>query len=162
MRQLLPVLLFAALLVVAPAGAADVGLDLNLHLGGRASAPVIVEEPPLFLVPAALGVHVAVGVPYDLFYLGGRYYCAKGGAWYVAPAYGGPWAVVVHDRLPPGLRRHQLREMVVLRDVEYRRYRQDRDHYRGRSFRPERARHEGGSWKEARHERKKKHGKHDD
>lgn len=169
MKKVLPVLLAALLGGASPALATDVGVDLNIHLGNRAPAPIIVEEPPLFLVPATLGFHVAVGVPYDMFYLSGRYYLCRENAWYVAPAYGGPWAVVVHDRLPPGLRKHKFKELVAVRDAEYRRYRREDNHYRGKTFKPERARHEhddrhddrGDRWKEAKHGGKGKH-KHDD
>jgi hypothetical protein len=158
MHRTLAILFAAVLCGAAPAAATDVGLDLNLHLGSRAPAPIIVEEPPLFLVPPALGIHVAVGVPYEMFYVGGRYYCVKGGSWYVAPAYGGPWAVVVHDRLPPGLRKHKIKELVALRDDEYRRYRREREHYHGKSYRPERDDHDH----KEKHGGKKRHGRHDD
>ncbi len=161
MRQTLAILLAAVLCGAAPAAATDVGLDLNLHLGSRSPAPIIVEEPPLFLVPPALGIHVAVGVPYEMFYVGGRYYYAKGETWYVSPAYGGPWAVIVHDRLPPGLRKHKVRELVALRDDEYRRYRREGQHYHGKSYRPERGDHDGGGKKE-KHGGGRKHGNHDD
>jgi hypothetical protein len=137
MKKALPALLAAVLLAAAPAPAVDFGLDL--HLGSRAPAPIIVQEPPLFLVPPGLGFYVAVGVPYDMFYIGGRYYLCKGDAWYVAPGYGGPWAMVVHDHLPPGLRKQKFKEIVALRDAEYRSYRQKPDHYRGKAFKPGKA-----------------------
>ena len=113
-------LLAAALFGASPALATDIGLDLNVHLGSRAPAPIIVDEAPLFLVPAALGFQVAVGVPYDMFHIDGRFYLCREKAWYVAAYYGGPWTAVSRDRLPPGLAKRRYAEIIALRDEEYR------------------------------------------
>jgi len=136
MRRALPVLLAAALFGASPALATDIGLDLNVHLGSRAPAPIIVDEAPLFLVPAALGFQVAVGVPYDMFHIDGRFYLCREKAWYVAAYYGGPWTAVSRDRLPPGLAKRRYAEIIALRDEEYRHYEKERDHYKGRTYRP--------------------------
>jgi len=37
--------------------------------------------------------------------------------------------------LPPGIRKHRIEQIRSYRDREYRVYRKDRDHYRGRHFR---------------------------
>ena len=103
MRKAPLFLLAAALFGISPALASDLGLDLNLHLGNRSPAPIIVEEPPLFLVPPTLGFQVAVGVPYDMFLISGRYYLCRDNTWDVAPGYGGPCGVIQHNRLPTGL-----------------------------------------------------------
>lgn len=136
MRKDLLVLLLAASFTASPAIAGDVGFDLNVHIGNRTPAPIIVEEPPLFLVPPTLGFQVAVGVPYDMFFIDGRYYLCKEKAWYVAPGYGGPWAVLKRDRLPPGLAKRRYAEVIALRDQEYGHYKRDRDHYKGRTYHP--------------------------
>jgi hypothetical protein len=39
--------------------------------------------------------------------------------------------------LPPGIRKHRIEQIRSYRDREYRVYRNDRDHYRGRNFRPD-------------------------
>ncbi len=103
-----------------------------------APAPVYVdvEEPPEFIIPSALGFYVAIGVPYDLFYISNTYYLYRNNTWYRSPSYNGPWASTSHRRLPPGLRRHKFERIRHIRDEEYRRYRGDGDHYRGRHFRP--------------------------
>ena len=137
--------------------AADVGFDLNLNIGnGRGGAavpvavpappPVVIEEPPQFIVPSALGFYVAVGVPYDLFYISNNYYLLRGNVWYRGSNYNGPWVAAPYRSLPPGLRRHKYDRIRYIRDEEYRRYREDEVHYRGKHFRPEK------EWKERRKE----------
>lgn len=142
MKIALPVLLAAALLGASPA-LADIGLDLNVHLGNRSPAPIIVEEAPLFLVPATLGFQVAVGVPYDMFYIDDRYYLCQGNGWYVATGYGGPWTVIQRDRLPHRLAKRRYAEIIALRDEEYGHYKRDRDHYKGKTYHHGKAGKEG-------------------
>lgn len=154
MRKILLVLLAAALGGASPTLAADVGFDLNVHVGNRSPAPIIVEEPPLFLVPATLGFQVAVGVPYDMFRVDGRYYLCKERVWYAAPGYDGPWTVIRRDRLPPGLAKRRYAEVIALRDEEYRYYKRDRDHYKRKTYRYAKEEKEGHG--------KRKHKKHDD
>lgn len=175
----------AATLAVSTAQAADVGFDLNIRVGNQppavavpvpvpAPAPVVViEEPPVFVYPPALGFYVAVGVPYDIVLVGNSYYLHRGDAWYRSGSYNGPWRVVKHKHLPPGLRKHRFERISKFRDEEYRAYRQERDHYRGRHFRPdkhelkemrkEEMRERKEEMREMKEERKhgKGHGKHD-
>ncbi len=156
------ILLTAVLLASAAplARAGNVGVDLNLNIGNQprevvpvpvpvapappVAAPVVIEEPPEFVSPPALGFYVAVGVPYDLYFAGNSYYVCRGNVWYRSPRYNGPWDVVRYRALPPGLRKHRLEKIRYLRDEEYRAYRADADHYHGRHFRP------GREWKEDR------------
>jgi hypothetical protein len=153
MKKALPVFLAVALFGTSPALASDIGLDLNLHLGSRSAAPIIVEEAPLFLVPPTLGFQVAVGVPYDMFLIDGRYFLCREKVWFAAPGYGGPWGVIPHDRLPPGLAKRRYTEIIALRDEEYGHYKRDRDHYKGKAYRPGKAEKSGHG--------RKKHKKHD-
>ncbi|BCR02988.1 hypothetical protein DESUT3_00570 [Desulfuromonas versatilis] len=129
-------LLGVALLLMPAGGRAEVGINLNINLGDGGAVPVVIEEPPVFLLPARLGFSVAVGVPYDMVFIEGRYYLYRGNIWHVAPRYSGPWVVVGHDHLPYGLRKHKYREIVLCRDEEYRYYKRDRDHYRGHVHHP--------------------------
>jgi hypothetical protein len=143
------------------------GVNVNVNLGAPVAVPVpvvpapvapppaefYVEEPPEFIIPSALGFYVAVGVPYDLFYVGNVYYVYRNNTWYRGPSYNGPWAVTSYRRLPPGLRRHKFERIRYYRDEEYRHYRDDRDHYRGRYFRPDR--HEAKERRKEEHERAK-------
>lgn len=136
MKRTALILLAAALLAAPAVRADDVGIDLHIRLGDPAPAPVVIAEPPVFLYPQPLGFYVAVGVPYDLFYLDGRYYSYRGDVWYVAPHYGGPWYFAKPGHLPPGLVKHKYPKIIELRDAEYRVYKKDRAGYRGKMFDP--------------------------
>jgi len=147
------------LLLAASAAQAGVGVDVNVHLGDQPRAVVVQPPPPPapvyvapapvaapapevvfnddvdFIYPNSLGFYVAVGVPYDLFYVGTRYYLFRDGRWLCAPSSHGPWVVQRYRELPPGLRRHRIERIREFRAREYDVYRRDHDHYRGRYFR---------------------------
>lgn len=129
MKNLIRVLAILSLLfssaILAQAG--DVGINLNVNIGA----------PPVFIAPPALGFYVAVGIPYDMFFIDMNYYMYRSGGWYRSSGYNGPWAVVQYRRLPPGLRKHKYAHIIKLRDDEYRNYDRDRDHYQGKQYRPE-------------------------
>jgi len=133
MRKLIAVAL-AVVLFQAASGAQAADISFNINVGGPLIA---ISQPPDFLYPAELGFGVAVGVPYDMFYLSGMYYVNRGGGWYRTTYYGGDWIRMRHRELPPELRRYNLAKIHQFRDREYRFYSQDRGHYRGRYFRPE-------------------------
>lgn len=126
-----------------------------------APEPVYVAPPPPrmeiqvhedidFIYPSALGFYVAVGVPYDLFYLNKSYYLYRDGRWLRAASSRGPWVVQRYRELPPGLRRHKVERVREYRDREYAVYRRDRDHYRGRHFRSQKE-----AWREARRDERR-------
>lgn len=131
MKRLLAAAAAVVLLQAAPAAWA--GISFNINVGGP---PVVIEQPPDFLYPAELGFGVAVGVPYDMFYFSGIYYINRGGGWYRTSYYGGDWVRVRYRELPPDLRRYKMGRIHEYRDREYRVYTRDRDHYRGRYYRP--------------------------
>ncbi len=168
---------------VSAASAGNVGVDVNLHIGNQPQqvvipapvapppAHVIVREPvpPAvvtidddvdFVYPAQLGFYVAVGVPYDLFYVRNNYYLCREGVWFRASSSRGPWVAARHQELPPGLRRHNIERIRAYRSAEYDIYRRDRDHYRGKHFVTprgdwkEQRKAEKERWKEARREEK--------
>ena len=122
---------------VIPSQAANVGFSVKVNLS-NASGQVVMDEPPVFIEPSSLGFYVAVGIPYDMFFISSSYYMHKDGRWYVASSYNGPWAVIQYGRLPRGLRMHRYKQIISIRDQEYRSYQNDRDHYRGKQYRPER------------------------
>ena len=134
-------LLIAAAVALFQAGsltrAADIGFSINV--GGP---PIVIAQPPDFLYPPELGFGVAVGVPYDMFYFDNAYFVLRGGGWYRTSYYGGDWVRVRPRDLPPEFRRHNLARIHAYRDREYRGYVRDREHYRGRYFRPEAGRRE--------------------
>ncbi|GFO68090.1 hypothetical protein GMLC_16690 [Geomonas limicola] len=94
-----------------------------------------VNDDIQFVYPGALGFYVAVGVPYDLFFVNNNYFLYRDGRWLRAPSSRGPWVTTRYRELPPGLRRHRLERIREFRAREYEVYRRDRDHYRGRHFR---------------------------
>lgn len=128
----------------------NVGFDVNISVGNRpgvvvpappavvvpAGPRIIIDEPPVFITPPRLGFYVGVDIPYDMFYISGRYYLWQDNHWYRAPHYSGPWGVVKYKNLPPGLRKHKLERIRYYRDDEYRSYHRDRGHYRGKHFKP--------------------------
>ena len=171
MKRFLPFILLPLALSQAalPQASASSGIDINIHAGLPLPAPpplprIVIQEPPLFLAPPALGFRVAVGVPYDMVNIGGRFYLYDDGRWYRSGNYRGPWVFVRQRELPPGLRRHRYDRIRYLRDEEYRHYSEDRDHYRGGRFRPERhdeRREERERWNEGRRDRGESgHGRH--
>jgi hypothetical protein len=130
-------------LAVGGAQASNVGWNINVNVGGGHTAPapvmvpIMVEAPPLFLLPATLGFHVAVGIPYDMFRINNRFYVFHGQGWYMGSHYNGPWTAVSYDHLPRGLRKHTHTTMISYRDAEYRHYEKNRKNYRGKSYRPQ-------------------------
>jgi len=118
------VMIVGALIVcgfVAPASAADVRIGVNIG-----APPVVVAPPPPVVVAPPAPVVVAPPAPVVIvpgaavYYYGASYYTFSNGAWFVGPAYGGPWAFVpvarvpraiialphAYYRIPPGHGRH--------------------------------------------------------
>lgn len=149
---------------ICAAYAGDVGIDLNIRLGDRprevivrepvAPPPervVVIEEDVQFIFPEGLGYYVAVGVPYDLFFVRNSYYLFREGRWFRAHGSRGPWVALPHRDLPPGLRKHRIERVRSYRDAEYDVYRRDRERYRGRHFHTSKE-----EWKEQRREDKER------
>lgn len=148
-------LVFFGLTLVRP-GQAEVNVNLNVGIpvvpapvAVSVPGPVVLTAAPEFIFPEPLGIYVAVDIPFDMFYVGGKYYLYKDNRWHRAPYYNGPWRTVKYKHLPPGLRKHKFERIRYYRDEEYRRYRDDRDNYRGRHFKPKK------EWKEARKNEKR-------
>ena len=147
----LRLLALLGVLAAAPAWAGHVDVGIHVNIDAAVPVPVVLPEPPLFLTPARLGFQVAVGIPEDLFIVAGRYYLFKDDVWRVGPGYNGPWQVVHREHLPPGLRKHRLRDIRAYREREYVIYKKDKDHYRGKRYRPERQdrHHEQNGYRDA-------------
>ena len=175
MKKRLLLLCIAALL--APMSAlSEVNVNVNLGLPIPVPPPrvflppppaVLFERPPLFLAPPRLGIYVGVDVPYDIVFAEDFYYLNYRNGWYRSGNYNGPWVTVRQERLPLVVRRQGVEYIRVHRDREFRNYRRDQDHYRGKRFwagrevrenrREERhedrwgdRRYEGRNWKEER------------
>ena len=155
MQKTVLVLVIAA---ITAASSVQAEVSVNVQIGVPVHAPppsrVIVSTPPaihfdvapLFIAPSRLGFYVGVDTPYDIIYSSDYYYLYYGNSWHSSRHHNGPWAEVPYRELPPGIRRHRIEQIRSYRDREHRAYRNDRDHYRGRHFRPDRERKE--EWKE--------------
>jgi len=143
----------ALLLVVAGAATAQAGVDFHVNVGIPVPMPPAVtvhypsqprvihqeyvrEEAPRFIYSQNLGFYVSVGTPTDIVYLNHGYYDYRGGSWYNAATYGGPWTAVSHRKLPRELRKHRYEQVRHFRDREYRAYLRDGERYRGSWHRP--------------------------
>src|SRR5262245_28463388 len=99
---------------------AQAQVHVNVNIGPP--APVIVQAPPQMLFLQDPGVYVAVGIPYDVFFIGGRYYYLHGDHWFWGPGYAGPWTYVEYRTLPPGLRKYKVVKLREYREREYKVY----------------------------------------
>lgn len=145
------VLVFA-LAAIAAASAAQAEVSVSVQIGTPPPPPprVIVSSPPsvyfeaapLFIAPARLGFYVGVDTPYDIIFSTNYFYLYYGNSWHRSTHHNGPWVEVPYRDLPPGIRKHRIEQIRSYRDREYRVYRTDRDHYRGRYFRPDHERKE--------------------
>lgn len=171
MKARFVILFFAAVTTAWPTSntsASNVDFGINVNIGNRPPPPppvqIVIEEPPQFIYPSSLGFYVAIGIPYDMFYISNRYYIYRGDRWYFAPSYNGPWRVITYQRLPGPLRSHRIELIRQHRDDEFRVFSRDRDHYRGRYYRPEparRDRHGDRDGREGRGEGRGRDEKHD-
>src|ERR1700751_5267233 len=79
------------------ATAAHAQVNINVQIGEP--PPVVVYSPPTMVLMPEPQMYVAVGVPYDIFFVSGRYYYLHGGHWFWGPGYGGPWTYVAVETL---------------------------------------------------------------
>ncbi len=136
MRRILIVIsIFGAMAIATPSSYA--GVDVNINIGVPLPPPVVVQAPPEMMIIPEAGVYVAVGTPYDLFFLSGRYYYFHNGYWYWARGYGGPWVHVESRTLPPGLRRYKIERLHEFREHAWKDYRERGPAYRRKHFRAE-------------------------
>jgi hypothetical protein len=147
------ILLLAVLAATSPVKA-EVNVNVNVGVPGQrvvvAGPPVVLfSTPPLFVTPSRLGFYVGVDTPYDIIFSSDFYYLYYGNSWHRSHYHNGPWVEVPYRQLPPGIRKHRIEQIRSYRDREYRVYRNDRDHYRGRQFRPDHERKQ--EWKDERH-----------
>jgi hypothetical protein len=127
MKKYLVALALSMLLPVTQSHAAHVNFNMGVNVGVPvapvyATPTVAIASPPVFVSPPELGFYVAAGVPYDLFFYGNSYWLCRGGVWYSAPYYNGPWMSVGFSSVPYGLRKYPLNRVRYFRDNYYRRY----------------------------------------
>jgi hypothetical protein len=127
---------------------AEVGVDFDIHLGNRSEPPppvvvgppaIVVGTPPELVFVSDIGIYVAVGIPYDLFFQDNVYYYHVNGVWYRSASYGGPWVQAVYRGLPPGLQRHRIEKIREFREHAWADYREHGEHYKGKHFRAKEA-----------------------
>jgi hypothetical protein len=143
MNRFFRTMLTVAVVAVSLASAAWGEVKVNVNVGVP-GPQIVLPGPPDFIMPPSLGFYVAVGTPYDLYRVNNKYYVFHNNAWYRGAYYNGPWRAVNHQQLPPNLRRHSHDQIRAIRDEEYRHYRDNRDRYKGKHFKPDKA------WKEQR------------
>lgn len=121
-------------LLMTSALATPASAEVNINVNIGPPPPVVVHESPTMVYLAEPGVFVAVGVPYDIYFVSGRYYYFHGDHWFWATGYGGPWVHVVHTSLPPGLRKYKVVKLHEYREREYRVYKTQGPAFKGKHF----------------------------
>jgi len=106
--------------------------SIDVHIGEP--PPVVVSAPPTMVLMPETQMYVAVGVPYDIYFISGHYYYLNGGHWFWGPRYGGPWTYVAIEKLPPGLRRYKVTQLHAFRDREYNGYKARGPAFHGKYF----------------------------
>jgi hypothetical protein len=98
-RRLPRVLMLAAaaamLVTTTLATAQDVKIDIGIGV-----PPIVLTAPTQLVVVPGTPVYYAPDVSANLFFYKGRYYTVANGVWSMAPAYGGPWAVIQIGQVP--------------------------------------------------------------
>lgn len=143
-----------AMATMAVASSAQAEVNVNVNVG--VPAPQVIVSPPLvhfevaplFIASPRLGFYVGVDTPYDIIFSSDYYYLYYGNSWHRSNSHNGPWVDVPYRQLPPDIRNYRIEQIRSYRDQEYRVYRRDRDHYRGRYFRPDHERKD--EWKDER------------
>jgi len=123
--------------------AAHAGGQVNINVRIGEPPPVVVYAPPTMVLMPEPQMYVAVGVPYDIFFLNGSYYYFHAGHWFLGPAYGGPWTYVAVEQLPKGLRKYKVKELHEFRDREYQVYKVQGPAFHGTYFVAEKGEHPG-------------------
>lgn len=121
--------------IAVPVPVAPVPVATTVAYPGYAPQVGYVAEPQ-FIYSPRLGFYVSVGLPYDIAYINNSYYLQRDGYWYLSRSYRGPWSPASSQWLPQGLHKHRYDQIRYYRDLEYRSYLRDRDHYRGKWYRP--------------------------
>jgi len=116
--------------VLATAAFAEVNINVNIG----PPPPIVVHERPTMVYLPEPAMYVAVGVPYDIYFVSGRYYYWHGDHWFWASGYNGPWVYVEHSHLPPGLVKYKVVKLREYREREYRVYKTQGPAYKGRHF----------------------------
>jgi len=126
--------LLLGLLLVQTAMETPAFAEVNINVNVGTPPPVVVHERPTMVYLAEPGMFVAVGVPYDIYFISGRYYYYHGDNWFWASGYGGPWVHVTRNSLPPGLQRYKIVQLHDFREREYKVYKAQGSNFKGQHF----------------------------
>jgi hypothetical protein len=153
MKRLIALSALAMVATMTSASLAATNIDVSIGIGNAPPPPVVVvrEEPRLVFVPGS-SVYVVSDRrwDYDTFRYGVYWYAYRGGYWYRARTWRGPYATVVSSRvpraiinvpsrhwkhhphgMPPGLAKKQDRDRNVNVGHDSRVYVKDNDHGKG-------------------------------
>jgi hypothetical protein len=128
-RPILTIAIVTALSLCLTRGRAEAEVDVHINLGFPPPPPVVFHhEPEVILVPET-NVYYVPGLDYDFYRYGTVWYINRGGYWYSASSYRGPFTAIVHDRVP---------DAIIASPVRYRHHparpphwREDRGHGQG-------------------------------
>jgi hypothetical protein len=126
--------LLLGLLLVQSATATPAFAEVNINVNIGSPPPVVVHERPTMVYLAEPGMFVAVGVPYDIYFISGRYYYYHGDNWFWASGYDGPWVFMQRKSLPPGLQKYKIVQLRDFREREYRVYKVQGSNFKGQHF----------------------------
>jgi hypothetical protein len=161
-RLIISIVTIAVIFGGISAEAGNVKVNLNINLDPF--RPVIIREetyrPPApvryapapaysrrdevhFIYPDELGFYVAVGIPYELCYIGTSYYLFNDGRWLRAHSQRGPWVAMGYRELPVALRQHRIERIRDYRQHGFDTHRErkrsrDRNQYSDRNVKGER------------------------
>jgi hypothetical protein len=99
-RILPPLLMLAAAGTMLWSSASAAGPDVKIDIG-LGVPPIVLTSPPQLVAVPGTSVYYAPDVSANLFVYNGRYYAMANGAWSMALAYNGPWAVIQISKVPP-------------------------------------------------------------
>jgi hypothetical protein len=138
-NRLIPALILGTSFLAPTPGSAQVNVNVNI---GQPPAVVVYSPPTMILMPEPQ-MYVAVGIPYDIYFVSGHYYYFHGGHWFFGPGYGGPWTYIVVEKLPPGLRKFKVKQLHDFREREYKVYKAQGSKFSGTYFVAETKEHPG-------------------
>jgi hypothetical protein len=111
---------------------ASTQVNVNINIG--APPPVVVRTRPTMVYLAEPAAYVAVGIPYDIYFVSGHYYYLHGNDWFWAQGYSGPWVYVSYNSLPPGLRKYRVERLHEFREREAKAYSGQGQAFKGKYF----------------------------
>ena len=106
MKRSLTVLAAALFLASVPAlaNSSTFGVMVNLGLPLPVRPIVAMAATPVRVLPAAPGISLERGIPYDLVSSGNRYYARQDGEWFCSNSSNGPWQPTTWRYLPEQIR----------------------------------------------------------